>query len=769
MIKLRRYIHALALICLMSGVMLTSVMICMQQAHAQSNGVAIQEIRINGVERIEPSTVLTYLDLRVGDRVDDATLDRVLKNLFSTGLFADVNLQMRGPILEVNLAENPIVNQIAFEGNKGLNDEELLAEIQLRPRQVFTRTKVQSDVSRISQLYQRTGRFSSTIEPKIIKLDQNRVDLVFEIQEGEVTKIVSIRFVGNKKYDDDKLRSEIVSRETAFYRFLTSADRYDPDRLEYDKELLRRFYLSQGYADFRIVAANAELSKDRDFFFITFTLDEGVRYRVGDIAINSDLRDVNVDDLYGEVTLDKKDWYNADEVKISVEAMTDKLGDMQFAFVNVKPEVERNREERIVNLTFNIEEAPRVFVERIDINGNVRTLDRVIRREMEVVEGDPFNRTLISRSEQNIRDLGYFENVTVTPRRGSTPDQTVVDIDVTEQSTGELSLGAGFSTSDGPLADVRLTERNLLGKGQILQLSTVLAGERTQIDLSFTEPYFLNRDFSAGVDVFHVVRDFQDESSFDQQRTGGALRFGYPLSAKWRQLLRYRYERNRIEDVPSDASLFIQDQEGTRITSSLMQRLSYDSRDSRLTPTNGLYSWLDGEVAGLGGDAQYISGRLGSTYYYPIADRWIFNLTGETGAIRAWGNDKIKINERYFLGGQTLRGFEDAGVGPRDTVSDDAVGGNFFYRGSAELTLPVGLPEEMGIKGHIFTDMGSLYGVEDDSAYSIQEDTSIRASAGVGVSWNSPLGPIRVDLSKPYLSESYDEEEVFRFNFGTRF
>jgi len=309
----------------------------------------------------------------------------------------------------------------------------------------------------------------------------------------------------------------------------------------------------------------------------------------------------------------------------------------------------------------------------------------------------------------------------------------------------------------------------LLGKGQILQLSTVVAGERTQVDLSFTEPYFLNRDFSAGVDLFHVVRDFQDESSFDQQRTGGALRFGYPLSAKWRQLLRYRYERNSIEDVPSDASLFIQDQEGTRITSSLLQRLTYDSRDSRLTPTNGLYSWLDGEVAGLGGDARYVSGRLGSTYYYPIADRWIFNLTGETGAIRAWGNDKIKINERYFLGGQTLRGFEDAGVGPRDTVSDDAVGGNFFYRGSAELTLPLGLPEEMGIKGHVFTDMGSLYGVEDDSAYDIQEDTSIRASAGVGVSWNSPLGPIRVDLSKPYLSESYDEEEVFRFNFGTRF
>ncbi len=768
---MHKFLKNILSIWLVAGLVLAAciVLVSSHSVYAQNSGIPIKEIRVNGVERIEPTTVLTYLDLRVGDRVDQAEMDRALKNLFSTGLFADVSLNQRGPILEVTLVENPIVNQVAFEGNDDIDDEELLAEVQIRPRQVFTRTKVQADVTRLHQLYQRTGRFSSNIEPKIIKLDQNRVDLVFEIDEGPITKIGSIRFVGNKKYDDDKLRSEIVSKESRFYRFLSSNDRYDPDRLEYDKELLRRYYLSQGYADFRIISAVAELSKDRDFFFLTFTVDEGDRYKVGKIDVVSKLRDVNVDDLFPHITLEEGEWYNADEMRISVDRITDALGDLQFAFVNVKPEVVRDRDNNIVDITFYINEAPRVFVERVDINGNVRTLDRVIRRELEVVEGDPFSRTLIAKSEQQIRDLGYFENVTVTPRRGSTPDQTVVDIDVTEQSTGELSLGAGFSTSDGPLADVRLTERNLLGKGQILQLSTVLAGERTQIDLSFTEPYFLNRDFSAGFDVFHVVRDFQDESSFDQTRTGGAVRFGYPLSEKWRQTFRYRYEYNDISDVDADASLYIREQQGKRNTSAISQRITYDDRDSKLLPTNGLLSWIDTEFAGIGGDAQYISGKVGSTYYYPIADQWVFNILGEAGAIGAWGDTNVRINERYFLGGGTLRGFEDAGVGPRDLDTDDALGGNYFYRGTAELSLPLGLPEEMGIKGHIFTDVGSLFDVDSSSSLGLLDESSLRASGGIGISWRSPLGPIRADFSKPYMSENFDKEEVFRFNFGTSF
>lgn len=733
------------------------------------NGAPIQNVEVVGAQRIEPTTIMSYMDVRVGDAMTQEAFDRALRSLFGTGLFADVSLRQKGNTMEVTVVENPVVNEIAFEGNDKIKDEELLAEIQLRPRQVFTRTKVQADVNRLYQLYQRGGRFSVHIEPKLIELDQNRVNLVFEIDEGDVTKVRSIRFVGNERYDDSKLRGEISTKEHEWYRLWASGDRYDPDRLSYDQELLRRFYLSQGYADFRIISANAELAPGKDRFYITFTLEEGPRYRVGEVRINSELTHFDASVLKPQVTFKQGDWYNAEEVKGTVDKLTNALGDLQYAFVNVRPEVKRNRDAQTIDITFNISEAPRVYVERIDVRGNVRTLDRVVRREMLLDEGDPYNRTKLARSEQNIKDLNYFEKVTVTPRQGSAPDKSIIDIEVAEQSTGELSVGAGFSTADGPLADFRITERNLMGKGQILSLGATIAGERSEFNVSFTEPYFLDRDFSAGVDLFHVTRDLQDESSFNQRRTGGGLRFGYPLSEKWRQSLRYRLERNDITDVKAGASRFVLDQEGKRVTSAISQGLTYDSRDSTLVPTNGLLGWLETEYAGIGGDANYFSTKIGATYYYPIADKWVFNILGEGGAIFGMGGENVRINERYYLGGANLRGFESAGIGPRDTVTNDALGGNYFYRGSMELTMPTPLPEDMGIKAHAFTDVGSLWEVDNLSGPGIESEHAIRASAGVGISWRSPLGPVRGDVAFPYAKQKYDQEEVFRFSFGTRF
>lgn len=740
-----------------------------QGYHEPATGERIDEIRIVGTQRIEPATVLTYLDVRVGDNMTEDTLDKAMKSLFATSLFSDVVLRQKGRVLEVNVVENPVINEIAFEGNDKLDDDELLTEIQLRPRQVFTRTKVQEDVNRLYQLYRREGRFSVNIEPKAIELDQNRVNLVFEITEGQVTTVGAIRFIGNKHYDDDKLRGEISTKERRWYRFMSTDDRYDPDRLGYDQELLRRFYLSQGYADFHVVSAVAELSKERDSFFVTMTIDEGIRYKVGNISIQSGLQHFDANVLKQYVTFASGSWYDADEVQTSIDKMTETMGDMQYAFVSIRPDVKRNREAQTVDVVFQIDETPRVFVERIDINGNVRTLDKVIRREMLLAEGDPFSRSKLAKSEQNVKDLGFFESVKVTPSQGSAPDKTVVDIDVAEQSTGELSIGAGFSTSDGPLADLRIKERNLLGKGQDLEFATTVAGKKTEFDLSFTEPYFLDRDFSAGVDLFHVTRDLQTESSYDQKRTGGALRFGYPLSEKWRQALSYSIENNSIENVQANASRFIRDQEGTRLTSAVSQHLTYDNRDSTLFPTSGLFGWFDTELAGVGGDTHYISGKLGASYYYPVADNWVFNVLGEGGIIRGLNGDGVNINDRYFLGSSTLRGFERSGAGPRDLTTGDSLGGNQFYRGTAELSFPVGLPEEMGIKGHAFTDVGSLWNLDDASGGNVVDENALRAAAGVGVSWRSPLGPIRVDLSKPYLDKSYDKQELLRFNFGTRF
>lgn len=728
----------------------------------------IREIRVDGAERIEPATVVSYLNLSVGDQMTQRSLDGALKQLFSTGLFADVTLRQDGHALVVEVAENPIINQIAFEGNDAIKDEELEGEVQLRPRQVFTRTRVQADVSRIYQLYRRNGRFSVTIEPKIIRLDQNRVNLVFEVDEGAVTTVESINFIGNEVYDDDRLRSEISTKEDRWFRFLSSDDRYDKDRVAYDQEILRRFYLSQGYADYQLLSSSAELSEKRDSFYLTFTIDEGERYKVGNVGVNSRIPNFDTSKLEPEIMLEAEEWYNAELMQESVDNITDVLGDNQYAFVEVAPQVKRNPDSKTVDITFTVNEAPRVYVERIDIDGNVRTLDKVVRREMLLVEGDPYNKSKLARSEQNIKNLNYFETVEVSSKPGSAPDKSVVDIKVAEKSTGELSIGAGFSTNDGPLADFRIRERNLLGKGQDLLFSTVVSGERTEFDLSFTEPYFLNRDLSAGFDVFHMTRDLQDESSYDQERSGGSLRVGYPLSERWRQTLKYTLENNAIENVNTTASRFIRDQEGERTTSAVSQRTTYDNRDSVIFPREGLLYWLDTEIAGLGGDAEYISGKTGASYYYPVWEDVIFNVLGEVGAIEGYNDKDVIINERYYLGGSTLRGFANAGVGPRDSATDDALGGNFFYRSSAELSFPVGLPEELGVQGHTFADAGSLTDV-DEAGAGILDAGSLRASVGAGLSWRSPFGPIRVDLAIPVASEDYDEEEKFRFNFGTRF
>lgn len=735
-------------------------------AYAQGT---IREIRIDGVQRIEPSTVLTYLGVRVGEEASSETINQALKNLYGTGLFADVAMKLDRGVLFVDVIENPVINQVAFEGNDEIKDEELLAEISLRPRQVFTKTQVQNDVSRVYEIYRRSGRFAASVDPKIIKLDQNRVNLVFEISEGTITKIQGIRFVGNEAFDDDALRAELATKEDRWYRFFASDDSYDPDRIEFDKELLRRFYLKEGYADFQVVSANAELAKGQEDFYLTFTVNEGPRYRFNTVAIDSELRGFDGNALRDSVTFVPGAWYDADAVTASIDNMTDALGDKQYAFVDIRPNIKRNVAEDTIDITFKIDESPRVFVERIDIHGNVRTIDKVVRREMLIAEGDPFNRSKLARSEQRIRDLDFFETVEIRTLQGNAPDKVVVDVSVTEKSTGELSIGAGFSTNDGPLADLRIRERNLLGKGQDLLFSTTIAGSRTQFDASFTEPHFLDRDLSAGVDAFHITQDLQDESSFDQRRTGGALRVGYPLSQKWRQGWKYRLERNEITDVDGDASRFIRDQEGTRTTSAIGQRLTFDDRDSKLFPTEGLISWLDTEVAGLGGEAKYVSGKLGGNYYVPLYEKKvIFDVLGEVGAIGGWGDEDVEIHERFYLGGNTLRGFERAGVGPRDRITNDSLGGNVFYRGSAELKFPLGLPEELGIAGHAFTDFGSLWDV-DETGFDVLDENSIRAAAGVGVSWRSPIGPVRVDFAQPYAEEDFDKDEVFRFSFGTRF
>jgi len=742
----------------------------LQVAQALSGGT-IRDIRVVGAQRIEPTTVRSYLTVQPGDPFDADRLDDSLKSLFATGLFADIQLLREGSTLVVQVAENPIINRIAFEGNRRIEDENLQSEIQLKPRQVYTRTRVQNDVQRVIDIYRRQGRFAATVEPKIIQLDQNRVDLVFEINEGPRTGVRSINFVGNEAFSEGSLREEILTKETAFWRFLTSDDNYDPDRLTYDRELLRRFYLKEGYADFRVVSAVAELTPDREDFFITFTIEEGDRYKFGTVDVRSNIKTLDPEQLRGAVTTSEGEWYDASEVEKTITALTNAVGDLQYAFVDVRPRVTRNRDEKTIDVVYEIAEGPRVFVERIDITGNIRTLDKVVRREMMLAEGDPFNTTKLRRSEQRIKDLGFFERVQVTTQEGSAPDRSVVNVEVTEQSTGEIALGAGFSTADGVLGDFSIRERNLLGRGQDLKFGATISSRRQEYDISFTEPYFLDRDLSAGFDLFRTTRDYQDEASFDENNTGFALRTGFPLTEFLRQRVYYQLQHTEIDEVPDDASVYIKQQEGARTNSLIGQELLYDRRNSRLTPTEGYYGRISTDFSGLGGTTRFARARVGAGYYLPLADdnSWVVSATGEIGVIHNFQDDDLFLADRFFMGGETLRGFSTAGVGPRDLRTDDALGGSRYYRGSVEMSFPLGLPEEFGLKGHAFSDFGTVAGSIVEGDPNVATDESIRVSVGAGVSWRSPFGPIRVDVGVPVLKEDYDKKEIFRFSFGTRF
>lgn len=734
---------------------------------ASGQSGVIQRVDVQGTQRIEPETIKSYMLVRPGDRFDQQRISDSLKQLYSTGLFSDVEAGRKGGVLIVRVIENPIINQVAFEGNDIIEDDALNAEVSSRPRDIYSRAKVQADLERMTTLYRRSGRFAVTIDPKIIKLDQNRVNLVYEINEGPVTEVRAIKFIGNEAFSDSRLRSEISTTESAWYRFFSSTDNYDPDRLAYDGEKLKQFYLRKGYADFSLVSSVAELAPDEQGFYITFTVDEGERYRIRSVNTEILVRDLTQEQIAGEVGVSAGDWYNARDVAETVDDLTTYIAEMGFSFVKVDPQLIKDRETQTIDLTFVVGNGPRQFVERINIRGNTRTMDEVIRREFRLVEGDPFNVARFRHSKRRIENLDYFGKVEMRVAPGSAPDKAAIDVEVEEKSTGSLSLGFGYSSVDGPLADVSLRERNLMGRGQDLSVSVSLSGKKTQASLSFTEPYFLGRDVAAGFDVFHTTRDNQDESSYDITTTGGKLRVSYPITEYLRQGFAYTYRNMEITDVPDTASVFIKNQMGTYTLSELSHSLTYDKRDSIIFPSEGYVLSMTNSVAGLGGDAQYFKNEVSGKLFVPVADQWTLMFSGSAGHMANFGDD-ILISDRFFLGGNQVRGFRSAGVGPRDLTTDDALGGQFFYAGTVQLSFPLGLPKEYNVTGRVFTDVGSLWDPLESSPI-VTNSGSVRASAGVGFTWVSPMGPIGIDYAIPYASEDYDKIENLKISFGTTF
>ena len=765
----------------------------------------IKNIQVQGNQRVEANTVASYLLFAPGDPYSEERIDLSVKTLFATGLFADVAIDPRDGNVLIRVIENPIINRVILEGNKSLKSDKITDEIEAEPRAIFTRSNIQEDVQRIIELYRQSGRFGATISPKVVQQPQNRVDLIFEISEGPVTGVRRINIIGNAEFDDRRLRKEMATEESTWYKFFSSNDNYDPGRLEFDREQLRTFYTNRGFADFRVVSAVAELTPDQEDFYITFTVDEGEEYTWGDIKVETELDDLSSDFLERLISIKPGTIYNASVVEDVIDTLNFVAGTSGYAFVDIQPNIKRNREEKTVDLVFNVVEGPRVYIERIDVVGNTTTLDYVIRRELELVEGDAFNRILLDRSRNRVRALRFFEEVEITESQGSAPDRAVVEVAVKEQPTGELSFSAGFSSADAFLVDLSITQRNLRGRGQLLRFVIRASSNRREVDLRFTEPRFLGRNLAAGVEVFDVVIDFLDEAGFRQSRTGGQVTLAFPLTENTTLSTRYSLRQEDIELPGTDCTTIdtslssstasLCDQVGGRLSSIFGYTFGWDRRNDPISPTGGFDVRFSQDLAGIGGDVKYLRTDFEANAYKGLFKDVIASATLSGGYIRGWGGDPVSVNDRYFKGNFDFRGFDNAGIGPRvvqyDPLTGDVVsrlnslGGNAFGLAATEVSFPVGIPN---LLGSLFAEAGTVGLLDEEFEFDTgidpvtgeqltnqalfqrtEDSLAIRATIGASVFWESPFGPIRFDFTKPLRQFDFDERKSFQFTTRTRF
>jgi len=773
-----------------------------------TSGVAVAQtansIAVEGNRRVEAETIRSYFKRGPGGRLGPLEIDEALKSLYGTGLFADVHISQPGGRLVVTVVENPVINRVAFEGNKKAKDDQLKTEVQSKPRGTLSRPTVQADVQRIIEIYHRSGRFDVHVEPKIIELPNNRVDLVFEIKEGDKTGVKEIRFEGAKAFSHGRLKDVIKSSESNWLSFLQTTDIYDPDRVEADRDLLRRFYLKHGYADVRIVSAVGEYDPAKKGFIITFNIDEGGQYRVGTVDVVSNVHAIDPASLRGRLKLSSGNVYNADMVEKSVEAMTIEAAKRGYAFATVRPRGDRNFETKTINIVFVVEEGTRAYIERINVIGNIRTRDYVIRREFDISEGDAYNRALIDRAERRLKNLNYFKTVKITNEPGSAPDRVVINVNVEEMATGEFSIAGGYSTADGFMGEVSVADRNLMGRGQFAKAS-VQFGQRTRgVDLSFVEPYLLGYRMAGGIDLFARQNLASSYVSYDSQTVGTNLRLGFALTEELAFAPRYSIYQQKITlpdylnncqtigtkpVIPGDpcfadgeASLPVRMElaNGPVLVSLVGYSLAYSTLDNNKSPTSGLYAELKQDFAGVGGDVNFIRTTAEARNYYEVFSDIIGVLKLQGGHVTGWGSKNLRMLDHFQMGPNLVRGFSPAGMGPRDLTpgtTNDALGGSMFWGASVEAQTPLYfLPKEIGIKLAAFADAGSLWSYKGPTTWNVTGETlqvadsnSIRSSVGMGLIWDSPLGPLRFDLAYPITKESYDRTQIFRFSGGTRF
>ncbi|MFM9852630.1 MAG: outer membrane protein assembly factor BamA [Sphingomonadaceae bacterium] len=869
---------AVAALLLSSALTVAAMPVAAQTASTPAGGGIIKTISVTGSQRLEPDTVRSYVKLRPGAPYTLESLDAAVRDLFETELFADAQIRDNQGNLTIEIRENPVINRIVLEGNKRLKEDKIRPEIKLAPRQIFTRSKVRADVARIIELYRRQGRFAASVDPKMVQLDQNRVDVIFEVTEGPKSKVRQINIIGNKVFSDGEIRSEMATKQSRFYRFLSSGDSYDPDKLAYDQAKLRQFYLTKGYADFRVVSAVAELTPDKRDFIVTYVIEEGERYKFGEVTVDSDIRDFKPNAKL--IGMKKGDWYNAKLVEDTVDGLTESAGLFGYAFAEVNPQFDRDQEARTMTLTLRVADAPRVYIERVEVNGNTTTQDKVVRREFRLAEGDAFNTFQVKRSSDRIQSLGFFqEKLEIEQKPGSSPDRIILEANVEEKSSGELQLSAGFSSLERFILNASIRQRNFRGKGQELRASVNYSSFSRSVELGFTEPYLFDRNIALGGDIFrrdsnqfNFTSNGSRNTTYRQSTTGFQFRVGVPLTEFWSIAGRFGVN---FEDVtldtgpnfftngqcdPLKAGRFLCDAIGKRTTSTLGYSLVFNNLNNRLRPSRGQSIVFNQDFAGLGGNVRYIRSRLEAAKYWKPFGQFIFSVSGEAGLIVPFGkrrvtspsDDPVRLTDRFFLGEPDLRGFDIRGVGPRVTRlfydtstaslddflprtnnqnTDDAVGGRALYRLRAELEIPLGTgAKELGLRPSIFLDVGSVFkvrnltfengGLQDVSTLTctvpgvpttdnptpgptIVSSTLIntrapggggscaagetpnqvqnfrefffgnsakpRVSVGIGVNWNSPFGPFRIDLARALLKQEGDDTKLFTFNVGTQF
>lgn len=804
----------------------------------------LSSISVQGNRRVELETIRSYFKPDASGRLDQASIDDALKALIETGLFQDVRIDRAGSGLVVSVIENPVIGRVAFEGNKKVKDDQLKTEIQSKPRGTFSRPMVQSDVQRIVEIYRRSGRYDVRVTPEFIEQPNNRVDLIFSIVEGDKTGVASIEFIGNQAFSSYRLKDVIKTHESNFLSFLGGGDVYDPDRVEADRDLLRRFYLKNGYADVQIIAALTEYDPGRHGFLVTFKIEEGQQYRVGSVAIESSIPTFDGNSLRSFSHVHVGSLYNAEALEKSVEEMQVEASRRGYAFAVVRPRGDRNFDAHTVSIVFAIDEGPRTYIERINIRGNTRTRDYVIRREFDLSEGDAYNRSLVDRAERRLKNLDFFKTVKITTEPGSSSDRVILDVEVEDKSTGDFSVSGGFSTTQGALAEVSVSERNLLGRGLYAKASVQYGQWSRGYSLSFVEPFLLDYRVALGLDLYQREQLSNQWISYNMKTLGFSPRLGFGLREDLTLQLRYsifqqeiglpsalRNCNNSLPGSPTnplwspafmnsqglwtpgdmgcysdgEASLPIRQEleRGRTLTSMLGYTLTYNTLDNNKNPTAGLLIDFRQDFAGIGGDVKYLKTALDAKYYQPLVSDIVGLIHLQGGILNNVGayagQNGIRMLDNFQMGPNLVRGFAPYGIGPRDVnylSTMDALGGTKYWGASVELQMPFWfMPKEVGLKGAVYADAGSLWGYQGPTSYALTnefnapgcspstsnanpgtcaglqyDDTNvIRSSVGVGLIWQSPFGPLRFDYAVPITKGRFDRVQEFRFGGGTTF